>query len=134
MEYPAASATRSLSMTDSPTPPTPAASHEAEEVQPLLGRIAVRHKMISKDQLAWALSEQSREGGIRKLGYILVDSGLITSEQLQQLVLAQQQLLAQQELAREQARSGGSENDASVARVVGQAACRTDSPEPSSRG
>jgi len=90
-------------MTDSPTPPPPAASHEAEEVQPLLGRIAVRHKMISKDQLAWALSEQSREGGIRKLGYILVDSGLITSEQLQKLVLAQQQLLAQQELAREQA-------------------------------
>jgi twitching motility protein PilT len=90
-------------MIDSPTPPTPVASHESEDYEPLLGRIALHYEAITKDQLAWALREQSREGGVRKLGDILVDSGLVTSKQLQQLVHAQQELLAQQEAAREQA-------------------------------
>jgi twitching motility protein PilT len=89
-------------MTDSPTPPTPSAPHEAENYPPLLGRIALHNNLISKDQLAWALREQSREGGVRKLGDILVSSGLITSNQLQQLVQVQQQLLAEHESASEQ--------------------------------
>jgi type II secretory ATPase GspE/PulE/Tfp pilus assembly ATPase PilB-like protein len=84
-------------MTHSKTPLAPAASTEAGECEPLLGRIALRYDMITKDQLAWALHEQSRDGGGRNVGDILVGSGLITSEQLQQIVLAQEQLLAQQE-------------------------------------
>lgn len=90
-------------MTDSPTPPTPAAADEGEDFQPLLGRIALHHELITKDQLAWALREQSREGGMRKLGDILVVSGLITERQLEQLILEQQQLVAQQHSAREPA-------------------------------
>jgi len=86
-------------MTNSKTPLAPAASTEAQEYEPLLGRIAVRFDMITEDQLAWALHEQSRDGSGRKIGDILVGSGLITSEQLQQILLAQQQLLAQQEAA-----------------------------------
>ncbi|MGB6363489.1 MAG: hypothetical protein WBG64_12545, partial [Thermoanaerobaculia bacterium] len=103
MEYLSAFATSKLIMTDSPTPPTTAAFHKAEEDQPLLGRIAVHYDMITKDQLAWALREQSHEGGMRKLGDILVAAGLITSKQLQQLILAQQELVAQQKSAREAA-------------------------------
>jgi twitching motility protein PilT len=61
---------------------------------PLLGRIAVQLKMISHDQLSALTRLQEREGHRKNLGDLLLDQGLIDTDQLRRLVAAQKQVIA----------------------------------------
>jgi twitching motility protein PilT len=63
---------------------------------PLLGRIAVHLKLIDVDQLAEATRLQGQAGGEKRLGEILVERGMLTPAQLEQVLRARQQLLAKQ--------------------------------------
>jgi twitching motility protein PilT len=63
---------------------------------PLLGRIAVHLKLISVDQLAEATRLQGQAGTEKRLGEILVERGMLTPAQLEQVLRARQQLLAKQ--------------------------------------
>lgn len=45
-----------------------------------LGEILVTQKLLSEEQLGFALREQKRTG--RKLGRVFVDNGLVTEEQI----------------------------------------------------
>ncbi len=63
----------------------------------LIGRLALHYKLISQDQLAEATLQQSREGGRRKLGEILVESGVLPQRRFEQLLVAQQELLAKRQ-------------------------------------
>jgi twitching motility protein PilT len=63
---------------------------------PLLGRIALHLKLIDVDQLAEATRLQGRSGGEKRLGDILVESGMLTPAQLEQVLRARQQILLKQ--------------------------------------
>jgi twitching motility protein PilT len=63
---------------------------------PLLGRIAVHLQLISVDQLAEATRAQGQTGGEKRLGQILVERGMLTPAQLEQVLRARQQLVAKQ--------------------------------------
>ncbi len=63
---------------------------------PLLGRIAVHLQLISVDQLAEATRAQGQAGGEKRLGQILVERGMLTQAQLEQVLRARQQLVAKQ--------------------------------------
>jgi len=63
---------------------------------PLLGRIALHLKLIDADQLAEATRLQGRSGGEKRLGDILVESGMLTPAQLEQVLRARQQIIAKQ--------------------------------------
>jgi twitching motility protein PilT len=65
-------------------------------VVPLLGRLAVHHKMISIEQLAAVVRVQGSDVSSRRLGDILLDQGLLTQEQLAKLLRLQQELIAKQ--------------------------------------
>jgi len=65
----------------------------------LIGRLALHYKLISQEQLADATRQQSREGGQRKLGEILVESGLLTPRRFEQLLVAQREVLAKRQAA-----------------------------------
>jgi twitching motility protein PilT len=67
---------------------------------PLLGRIAVHLKLISVDQLAEATRLQGQAGSEKRLGEILVERGMLTQAQLEQVLRARQQLLAKQRAQR----------------------------------
>ena len=49
-----------------------------------LGELLVQHKLISQEQLMFALDEQKRSG--RKLGRVLVDNAFITDEHVSQML------------------------------------------------
>ncbi len=59
----------------------------------LFGRIALHYRLITHEQLSEATRIQSREGGTRPLGQILVDQGWITDARRKQLLDIQQQYL-----------------------------------------
>jgi hypothetical protein len=63
---------------------------------PLLGRIAVHLKLISVDQLAEATRLQGQAGGEKRPGEILVERGMLTPAQLEQVLRHRQQLIARQ--------------------------------------
>jgi len=63
---------------------------------PLLGRIALHLKLISVDQLAEATRLQGQAGSEKRLGEILVERGMLTQAQLEQVLRARQQLLVKQ--------------------------------------
>jgi twitching motility protein PilT len=67
----------------------------------LFGRLALHYKVLTRDQLSEALRQQSREGGIRKIGEILIDRGWLTREKLEQLMVIQQRY--QEQMAAKQA-------------------------------
>jgi twitching motility protein PilT len=62
----------------------------------LLGRLAVHLKMISLEQLAQAIDQQSNGDPHQRLGDILVSKGFISQKQLAKLLQAQAQVLAKQ--------------------------------------
>ncbi len=65
----------------------------------LIGRLALHYKLITQDQLAEATRQQSREGGQRKLGEILVASGLLDPRRFEQLLVAQREVMAKRQSA-----------------------------------
>jgi twitching motility protein PilT len=72
----------------------------------LFGRIALHYKLVSQDQLAAATAAWSQEGGLRGLGEILVESGVLNLRQLEQLRAVQRDYLAK-ELAKQKAPQQG---------------------------
>ncbi|MFL6197573.1 MAG: type IV pilus twitching motility protein PilT [Thermoanaerobaculia bacterium] len=72
----------------------------------LFGRIALHYKLVSQDQLAEASSAWSQEGGLRGLGEILVERGVLNLRQLEQLRAVQRDYLAK-ELAKQKAQQQG---------------------------
>lgn len=66
----------------------------AEANEGLLGRVAVAAKLITLDQLNAALREQGETNGATTLGDVLVEMGLLTPRQLQQLLKLQERVLA----------------------------------------
>ncbi|HTF35646.1 MAG TPA: type IV pilus twitching motility protein PilT [Myxococcota bacterium] len=69
----------------------------SKQDQSLIGRLAVHYKMITMDQLAAVTREQSRQGGGKLLGDLLVEKGLLRPMQLSQLLKVQAQVLAKQQ-------------------------------------
>jgi twitching motility protein PilT len=62
----------------------------------LFGRIALHYKLVSQDQLTEATSAWNQEGGLRGLGEILLDQGVLNVRQLEQLRGVQRDYLAKQ--------------------------------------
>ena len=62
----------------------------------LFGRLALHYKLATQEQLAAATSVVQSEGGLRGLGEILVDTGVLTLRQLDQLRTVQRDYLAKQ--------------------------------------
>jgi len=61
---------------------------------PLLGRVALHLKFITPDQLAEATRLQADKGGEKRLGEILVEQEMLTSDQLEKVLKARQQVVA----------------------------------------
>jgi len=64
------------------------------QAMPLLGRLAVHHKLITMDQLAEALQIHGRAGEERRLSDVLVEQGYLTARQVEKLIAAQRQIVA----------------------------------------
>ncbi len=83
----------------------------------LLGRLAVKYKLISMDQLNEVTALQARQGGRPPLGEILVDEGLISEHQLGKLLEVQKGLLAkhrEQKVAERKAQGGAAARAAAM--------------------
>jgi twitching motility protein PilT len=63
---------------------------------PLLGRIALHLKLITVEQLAEATRRQGQAGGEKRLGEILVETGVLTQAQLDKVLRTRQQMIAKQ--------------------------------------
>jgi twitching motility protein PilT len=63
---------------------------------PLLGRIAVHLKLISVEQLAEATRLQGQATSEKRLGDILIERGMLTSAQLDQVLRTRQQMIVKQ--------------------------------------
>jgi twitching motility protein PilT len=63
---------------------------------PLLGRIAVHLKLITVQQLAEATRRQGQAGSEKRLGEILVETGVLTQAQLEKVLTVRQQMIAKQ--------------------------------------
>lgn len=61
----------------------------------LFGRLALHYKVLTRDQLTEALKQQSREGGGRKIGEILIERGWLSHERFEQLLLLQRRYQGQ---------------------------------------
>ncbi|HEX7186412.1 MAG TPA: type IV pilus twitching motility protein PilT [Thermoanaerobaculia bacterium] len=64
----------------------------------LFGRIALHYKLVTQEQLTSAAAVWSQEGGIRGLGEILLDAGVLTLRQLEQLRAVQRDYAAKQHI------------------------------------
>ncbi len=62
----------------------------------LFGRIALHYKLVSQDQLTGATAVWNQEGGLRGLGEILLDQGVVNDRQLDQLRGVQRDYIAKQ--------------------------------------
>jgi len=71
---------------------------------PLMGRLAVQLKLVTKDQLAQALQNTTASGG--KLGDVMVEMGLVNRKQLQKLEQVQRDVVAKHR-AKQAAAAGG---------------------------
>lgn len=61
----------------------------------LFGRLALHYRLVTREQVNEALRQQSREGGRRKVGEILLERGWLTRERFEQLLKVQQQVQEQ---------------------------------------
>jgi twitching motility protein PilT len=84
---------------------------------PLLGRIAVHLKLITVQQLAEATKRQAQGGGEKRLGEILVETGMLTQAQLEKVLRARQQMIAKQ-LAKSAAEKALPEPEPEAARAT----------------
>jgi len=97
---------------------------------PLLGRLAVHHKLVGRDALEDALREQGERGGSITLGEILVERGHLTPKQLAALLKTQRELIA-----RERARQAAERGAASAVEPERTPDLqRKPEPEPDPRG
>ena len=64
---------------------------------PLLGRLALHYKLVTREQLERAARLQVEEAGTRRLGEILVAQGSLSERDLERLLAAQRELLAKQQ-------------------------------------
>jgi twitching motility protein PilT len=60
----------------------------------LFGRLALHYKLVTQDQLTDVAAQQVREGGERRLPDLLVERGILTARQVQQIQTVQQEYLA----------------------------------------
>jgi twitching motility protein PilT len=65
----------------------------------LFGRIALHYKLVTADQLNEAAAQQMQEGEERRLSDLLVDQGVLSARQLQQLLAVQQDYIAKRDSA-----------------------------------
>ena len=68
---------------------------ESDRAAALLGRIAVKHRFITMEQLAEATRVRGRHG--KKLGAILVELGMIDELQLGKILVLQKRYIEQQQ-------------------------------------
>ncbi len=61
---------------------------------PLLGRVAIRLKILSTEQVLQAVEEKEKRGGTTPLGQIFLDLGWVNEDQLQRIVDTQKQIIA----------------------------------------
>src|SRR5262245_43407544 len=67
---------------------------------PLLGRLAVHHKLVTPDQLEEALRDHGQGAPAPNLGEILVARGFVSQKQLAALLKAQQEIVARERTRR----------------------------------
>ncbi len=65
----------------------------------LLGRLALHYKLVTQEQLVRAARLQAQEGGVRRLGEILVAEGSLSGRDLERLLAVQREVVARQEAA-----------------------------------
>jgi len=65
----------------------------------LFGRIALHYKLVTREQLREVAEWQATEASALKLGDILVEKGILTPSQLQQILAVQKEYLARQAAA-----------------------------------
>src|ERR1700750_3203561 len=63
----------------------------------LFGRIALHYKLVTREQVLGATQIQTREGGRRQLGEILVEKGILTPRQVEQILAVQRDYVAKQQ-------------------------------------
>jgi type II secretory ATPase GspE/PulE/Tfp pilus assembly ATPase PilB-like protein len=90
---------------------------------PLLGRLAVHHKLVTLDQLEEALRDQGEQGAGANLGEILLARGFLKQKQLAALIRAQQEIVERERTRRaaELGAAAGSEGAAPVAQPAAPA-------------
>ena len=71
----------------------------------LFGRIALHYKLVTREQLVEATRLLASDGNSRPLGEFLVEKGLLTSRQHEQLLAVQRDVLAKQEAQAAQKRA-----------------------------
>jgi twitching motility protein PilT len=94
---------------------------------PLLGRIAVHLKLITLEQLAEATRLHGQSGSEKRLGEILVERGMLTQAQLEQVLRTRQQMIAKQR-AKAAATEALPEPEPEAARVPAPAAANAAEP------
>src|SRR5215468_6155607 len=108
---------------------------------PLLGRLAVHHKLVTPDQLEEALRDHGQ--GASNLGEVLVARGFVSKKQLAALLKAQQEIVARERTRRaaELGAAAGSEEPApapaeATSRAAAAEAAKPAEPRParSARG
>jgi len=65
----------------------------ADRKLPLLGRLAVHHKLVTVEQVIECMAEQRTGAGSPPIGEILVQKGYLSPQRLQQLLEAQKRML-----------------------------------------
>jgi twitching motility protein PilT len=94
---------------------------------PLLGRIAVHLKLITLQQLAEATKRQGQAGSEKRLGEILVETGMLTQAQLEKVLQARQQMIAKQ-LAKSAAEKALPQPEPGAARAAAAPTVKPSSP------
>jgi twitching motility protein PilT len=96
----------------------------------LFGRLALHYKLTTQEQLAAATALLQSEGGLRGLGEILVDTGVLTTRQLDQLRSVQRDYLAKQKGQAPAASPAASPAVPAAAPVPTPASVPVATPEP----
>jgi len=63
----------------------------------LFGRIALHYKLVTREQVLEATQIQTQEGGRRRLGEILAERGILTPQQVEQILAVQRDYVAKQQ-------------------------------------
>ncbi|HYG63211.1 MAG TPA: type IV pilus twitching motility protein PilT [Thermoanaerobaculia bacterium] len=96
----------------------------------LFGRIALHYKLASQEQLNAAAAILTSEGGLRGLGEILVDQGILQQIQLDQLRAVQRDYVAKKQGQTATAASAPMTIEAADAAPLPESPMPTEAPEP----